>query len=133
MKEVRIDNLVTLSTLLMLQGKPQHGYEIIKTINERLGRDVSPGQIYPFLKKLKALGYVKMKQTGGREKKTYTLTARGRKFSRTMIEKFGVMVEMALADTLKKCMHCGCEVYKGGYRKGRLHFCCRNCAAAYRG
>lgn len=136
MKEVRIDNLVKLSTLLMLQGKPKHGYEIIKTIREKMGRNASPGQIYPFLKKLQNLGYVKVKKTGSRDKKVYALTKSGLDFSKSLIEKFGGIIEIAVKNRLKACLHCGCEIYSGGHRE-KVHgsvkyFCCPSCAKAYR-
>lgn len=136
MKEVRIDNLVKLYALLLLQGKPKHGYEIIKTIKEKIGKNASPGQIYPFLKKLQKLGYVKIRKVGTRDKKVYVLTKSGESFSKAMIERFGSMVELAVQNKLKTCAHCGCEIYSGGHRE-KVHgsvkyFCCTSCAKAYR-
>ncbi|MBI2579123.1 MAG: helix-turn-helix transcriptional regulator [Candidatus Aenigmarchaeota archaeon] len=135
MKEVRVDNLVKLYALLLLQ-KQVHGYEIIKTIKEKLGRNASPGQIYPFLKKLQNLGYVKIRKVGTRDKKVYVLTKSGERFSKAMIEKFGSMVELAVQNRLKTCAHCGCEIYSGGHSekvKGATkYFCCPSCAKAFR-
>lgn len=136
MKSVRVDNLVKLCTLLLLQGKPEHGYEIIKTLKEKLGKNASPGQIYPFLKKLQKLGYVKIKKTGSRDKKVYVLTKSGRIFSKNLIEKFGGMMEIAIERKLKTCAHCGCEIYRGGHvekiRGVAKYFCCHSCAAVYK-
>lgn len=135
-KEIRVDNLVKLYTLLLLQGSPKHGYEIIRTISEKLGRNASPGQIYPFLGKLKKSGYLQIKKSGAREKKVYALTHKGREFSKALIEKFGAMMELAIAKKLQQCAHCGCEIYRGEHKervRGKmLIFCCKSCAKAYR-
>ncbi|MBI2970954.1 MAG: PadR family transcriptional regulator [Candidatus Aenigmarchaeota archaeon] len=133
MKGMRVDNLVKLYTLLLLQGRPKHGYELLKTTGERLGRNVSPGQMYPFLKRLQKLGYVRVQESGSREKKAYALTAKGKKFSQLMIGRFSGIMDLALKSRLRTCAHCGCEVYRGGYRKSSRNFCCRNCAQAYSG
>jgi len=136
MKEIRVDNLVKLYTILLLHGKPKHGYEIIKIIREKLGRNASPGQIYPFLKRLQKLGYLEIKKSGKREKKIYSLTKSGRIFSKTLIEKFGAMMEIAIENKLKTCAHCGCEIYRGGHKEKirgvAKYFCCHSCAAAYK-
>lgn len=136
MKEPRIDNMVKMCALLMLQGRPKHGYDLIKTISDRTGKNVSAGQIYPFLKQLQKLGYVKVKAKGSRERKSYVLTPKGRKFSKDMIERFGLMMDMAVRNRLKTCAHCGCEIYKGGHSekiRGKMsYFCCASCAKAYR-
>ena len=129
--KLRVDSLARLYVLLLLQGGKKHGYELIKLIRERTGKTVSPGQIYPFLKKLEKLGYVKGEQGGGREKKSYNLTKTGRIFSGSLLRKVGMMLELAITEKLKTCAHCGCEVYRGSYSAHGKHFCCRNCAAAY--
>ena len=46
--------------LQLIADKPSHGYELIKTIEERLGGaySPSPGVIYPTLTLLEDLGYI---------------------------------------------------------------------------
>ncbi len=132
MEEIKVDNLAKLYTILLLCSRPEHGYNILKAISEKLGRHASPGQIYPFLRKLQRLGYLKVEKNGERDKKVYALTKEGKAFSRSLIERFGAIMETAIENNLKECAHCGCEVYRGGYTKKiggkRMAFCCRSCA-----
>lgn len=131
MKEIRIDSFVKLCTLLLLREKPHHGYEMLKTLEKKLGRHVSPGQIYPFLRHLQGAGYLSVKKAGSRDKKTYTLTKTGAVFLDGLLEKFGILLELGIKRKLKACAHCGCEVYRGGHRSRGMDFCCKNCATAY--
>jgi DNA-binding PadR family transcriptional regulator len=136
MKEIKITNLVKFYTLLLLYGKPKYGYEIIKEIEEKTNRKVSPGQIYPFLKKLEKYKYLKVKKTGVREKKIYSLTKNGKIFVKKTLNRLGGLVDIAIEPRLTICSHCGCRIYKSGHReliKGkRLIFCCQHCARSYK-
>ena len=135
MSEIEIKNTVKLFTVLMLSEKGQHGYEIIKEVEKRLGKKPSPGQIYPFLKKLEQYRYVECAGRAERDKKTYHLTPEGREFVSRLSSKLGDLFEMAIKPKLTVCAHCNCEIYKGGHVErinGRpLNFCCRNCAESY--
>lgn len=135
MKEVKITNLVKFYALLLLYDRPKHGYEIMKCIGGKTGKDVSAGEIYPFLELLKRKRYVEIKKIGKREKKIYSLTASGRKFVKKMLLRFSELIDIAVEPSLKKCAHCGCEIYKGGHKekiKGRkLIFCCQHCARSF--
>ena len=65
----------------MIAEKPRHGYEIIKTLGERVGGDYSPspGVVYPTLTLIEEMGYATAAQeTGGR--KLYTITTEGEAF-----------------------------------------------------
>lgn len=68
-----------LVILKLIAGKPSHGYELIKDIEERLGGaySPSPGVVYPTLTLLEDLGWVTMAQTQT-AKKAYTITEEGR-------------------------------------------------------
>jgi DNA-binding PadR family transcriptional regulator len=61
----------------LLDG-PKHGYEIIKTLEERsAGRYVSsPGTVYPTMQYLEELGQVRSEQQA--ERRVYSLTEQGR-------------------------------------------------------
>lgn len=61
-----------------LRNGPKHGYEIIKTLEERsAGQYVSsPGTVYPTMQYLEELGLVRADQDG--ERRVYNLTAAGR-------------------------------------------------------
>ena len=70
-----------LVILAMLADKPRHGYEIIKSLGERVGGDYSPspGVVYPTLSTIEDMGYATAAQEqGGR--KLYTLTPEGDAF-----------------------------------------------------
>ena len=65
--------------LQLISEKPSHGYEIIKSIQERLGGMYapSPGVVYPMLTLLEEMGYATVVTEGSR--KLYTITDEGSK------------------------------------------------------
>jgi DNA-binding PadR family transcriptional regulator len=65
--------------LQLISEKPSHGYEIIKSIEERLGGAYapSPGVIYPVLTMLEEMGYATATTEGTR--KLYSITEEGSK------------------------------------------------------
>lgn len=132
MKEIKVTNMAKFYTLFLLHEKPHHGYEMIKEVENKLGKRVSPGQIYPFLSLLEKRGYLIIKETGERDKKIYSLTRRGKVFVRSMLERFGDIAQAIVEQSVKKCSHCGCEIYRGGFEKTvkgkKVTFCCVNCA-----
>ncbi|MDD3181485.1 MAG: PadR family transcriptional regulator [Alphaproteobacteria bacterium] len=69
-----------LITIALLGDKPRHGYEIIKSIEEKLGGAYapSPGVIYPTLTMLEELGHVTVTAHDG--KKMHTLTPEGQAY-----------------------------------------------------
>jgi DNA-binding PadR family transcriptional regulator len=66
-----------LLILALLGERPAHGYELIKTIEERSGGfySPSPGMIYPALTLLDEIGHASIEQEGSR--KLYRITAEG--------------------------------------------------------
>lgn len=66
--------------LQLIADKPSHGYELIKTIEERLGGaySPSPGVIYPTLTLLEDLGYIAPAAEGG-SRRAYAITDEGRR------------------------------------------------------
>lgn len=65
----------------MIAGRPRHGYELIKAIEERFGGSYtpSPGVIYPTLAWLDDMGYARIEaEEAGR--KRYLITAEGEAF-----------------------------------------------------
>ncbi|BCM89926.1 transcriptional regulator YqjI [Abditibacteriota bacterium] len=66
--------------LSLIAEKPRHGYDIIKTIEERFGGSYSPspGVVYPTLTMLEEMGYTTVEESGG--KKLYTITPEGEAF-----------------------------------------------------
>ena len=65
--------------LQLIADKPSHGYEIIKSIQERLGGTYapSPGVVYPMLTMLEEMGHATVVTEGAR--KLYTITEEGAK------------------------------------------------------
>ena len=72
-----------LVLLQLLNEKPSYGYELIKTIEEKLagGYAPSPGVVYPTLTMLEEEGLATSTSEGG--KKVYTLTDAGREYLKT--------------------------------------------------
>jgi DNA-binding PadR family transcriptional regulator len=66
-----------LLILALLGERPAHGYELIKTIEERSGGfyTPSPGMIYPALTYLDEIGHASIEQEGSR--KLYRITPEG--------------------------------------------------------
>jgi len=69
-----------LLVLALIADRPAHGYELIKTIEERFGGAYtpSPGVIYPTLAWLEDGGYATVEAQSGR--KSYAITDEGRAF-----------------------------------------------------
>lgn len=129
---VKVNNFGKFCVLLLLAERPVHGYELIKRVGERTGGRASPGQIYPFLKLLQKNGFVAPHKSGAREKTTYSLTPKGRKFAKGVLERMGGMLDAALQNRLVPCGHCNCEIYRGGVKRRvagkEKTFCCEACA-----
>jgi DNA-binding HxlR family transcriptional regulator len=126
------------SIVLLLSEKPLHGYGIMKEVEDRIGRPVNPGLLYPFLKRLEKNGLVRSteKPVGQKSKKVYALTAMGVELAARIYKRIVAMVSSAIEPNLSVCFHCGCKIYEGGYResignKDRI-FCCVHCAQAYK-
>jgi transcriptional regulator, Acidobacterial, PadR-family len=69
--------------LSVLEDQPLHGYAIIEALQERSGGvlNVPTGTVYPALRRLERMGYLTSEwaTVGGRRRRTYRLTASGRK------------------------------------------------------
>ncbi|MHB0871194.1 MAG: PadR family transcriptional regulator [Chloroflexota bacterium] len=68
--------------LRVLYTQPMHGYEIARTVEQVTNGCCTPseGTIYPVLREFEEGGYVTAETVtvGGRERKVYTLTGKGR-------------------------------------------------------
>ncbi|HEY2808801.1 MAG TPA: PadR family transcriptional regulator [Steroidobacteraceae bacterium] len=69
-----------LVLLSLLAGRPSHGYELIKALEERSGGfySPSPGMVYPALTWLEEVGYASVTADGA--KKLYHLTTEGQAY-----------------------------------------------------
>ena len=123
--------------LLLLFEGGKHGYEIMSTIEQRLGRPASPSLVYPFLKLLEERGYVASKESniGRKRRRVYSLTSQGKVLCERLFGQFTKVVSSAIEPTLQVCAHCGCRVYGDAFLQkvnGReLAFCCKYCARSY--
>jgi len=124
--------------LMILYEGPAHGYSIINSFKQRLGKEVSPSLVYPFLQQLEEKGLVKhtLKPVGEKEKKVFQLTKEGRELCAGLFKRFANLVSIAIEPSLHVCAHCGCKVYEGGYREviggKETTFCCVHCAQSYK-
>ena len=72
---------LSLLILQLLSEKPSYGYELIKSIEERLsgGYAPSPGVVYPTLTLLEERGFAQVVEPSEGGRKTYAITDAGRK------------------------------------------------------
>ena len=135
MADIKINNIVKLYTLCPLAAGPKHGYELMKELEEKLGRKISASNIYPFLSILNKNRLIKFDKIGKRDKKTYNLTPEGKNFTKDMFNKFGDLITIAIQPKITTCP-CGCKIYSGGHTekiKGKfMKFCCLHCAREFK-
>jgi DNA-binding PadR family transcriptional regulator len=123
--------------LMILYEGPAHGYSVLSSFKQRLGREISPSLVYPFLQQLEEKGLVKHshKPVGEKEKKVFELTKEGKRLTKGLFKRFANLVSVAIEPSLNVCAHCGCKVYEGGYREviegKETTFCCMHCARSY--
>jgi PadR family transcriptional regulator PadR len=142
MSSKEIDEIVSdfsrFYILTILYEGPSHGYSIISKFKKRIGKEISPSLVYPFLKQLEQKGLVKhtLKPIGAKKKKVFELTKEGKELCKQLFKRFSTLVSIAIEPSLDVCAHCGCKVYEGGYIEvigGReMTFCCVHCAASYK-
>lgn len=84
-----------LLVLALIAQAPAHGYELIKTIEDRFGGAYtpSPGVIYPTLSWLEDSGYASVEAEGGR--KSYAITEEGKAFLEANQEAADALFERA--------------------------------------
>ncbi len=87
--------------LRVLHDAPMHGYDIARAVERTTNGCCSPteGTIYPVLREFEEGGYVTSKTTvvTGRERKTYTLTDKGRQAFRVGVEAWLEVTDALLA------------------------------------
>ncbi len=124
--------------LTILYEGPQHGYSIISKFRKRIGKEISPSLVYPFLSQLQKKGLVthSLKPVGEKKRKVFELTKKGRELCKQLFKRFSALVSVAIEPNLEVCSNCGCKVYEGGYRetiRGKeMVFCCVHCAQSYK-
>ena len=136
MQKLKINSVVKLYTLSLLNNGPKHGYEIIKELESSMSRNISASHVYPFLKSLEDSKLIECGAVQERDKKKYRLTKNGEEFVETIFSKLGGVIDSVIDKKLTTCTHCQCRIYDGGYvemLKGQEStFCCPHCAEAYK-
>jgi DNA-binding PadR family transcriptional regulator len=86
---------VRAAMLLLLEGQPQNGYQLIQEIERRTEGvwKPSPGSVYPALQQLEDEGLVRASETDGR--RSYDLTPEGREYVESNREELGNPFEAA--------------------------------------
>ena len=94
----------TFLILVSLGGGPKHGYAIMKEVEELSLHRVllSTGTLYGAIKRLLADGWISRldfpaDSNVGRERKSYSLTSRGRKVLKAETQRLRELVEIAAA------------------------------------
>jgi len=136
--EKTISDFSRFYILTILYESPSHGYAIISKFKERLGKDITPSLVYPFLRDLERQGMVRytLKPVGKKKRKVFELTEAGKKFCERLFKRFATLISAALKPNMLVCHHCGCKVYEGGYAEKiggkETTFCCSHCAESYK-
>ncbi len=124
--------------LTILYEGQAHGYKIMSKFKKRVGKEISPSLVYPFLQKLEDKGLVKhfSKLVGKKERKIFELTDEGKELCIGLFNRFAKLVSIAIEPSLNDCAHCGCKIYQGGHQETIdeevLMFCCKHCAKSYK-
>jgi DNA-binding PadR family transcriptional regulator len=116
-------SLSKLFILAALAEGPKHGYEVARRVEAMTRGCCSPseGTIYPSLREFEAGGYVTAEETtvGGRRRKVYTMTERGRRAHRVAVEAWleiagaltdaGRALEGSLLSSARGCAPSSCS------------------------
>ena len=142
MPQSNIDEIVSdfsrFYILTILYEGPSHGYDIISKFRSRIGKEISPSLVYPFLKQLEQKGLVKhhVEPVGAKKRKMVELTKGGKELCKQLFKRFSALVSIAIEPSLEICAHCGCKVYERGYRETiggkEMTFCCVHCAGSFK-
>ena len=131
-------DMIRSTVIMLLYEKPLHGYGVMKSLKTRLGKNVSPSIVYPFLRQLEEKGLLQssMKPVGKKPKKIYELTKEGKMLATTLFKRLASLVSIAIEPSLDVCAHCGAKIFEGGHKEviddKEIMFCCVHCYQAYK-
>ncbi|MBI4139622.1 PadR family transcriptional regulator [Candidatus Woesearchaeota archaeon] len=128
----KITGILKLQTILRLSQGSVHGYELLKHLGKHYSKKkASPSQVYPFLGVLKKQGFLSVSK-GNRGRKIYSLTSKGKKFVKKILEEYDSVLDAYVKNVVHQCSHCSCQIYRGGVvrsvRGMKKVFCCEHCA-----
>ena len=78
-------NLLDIQILKLINTEPMWGYKIKKEVETKFGVKLRHGALYPLLNSLEKKGFLtsQKQQQGGRTRKVYTITKKGKKYIET--------------------------------------------------
>jgi len=132
-----LSDFTRFQILLLLYEQPRHGYDILSEFKNRVGKEISPSLVYPFLQQLqeRELVTISVKKVGKKEKKIYELTTAGRDLCSHLFKRFSSLVATAIEPSMDTCGNCGAKIFEGGHMEtvagNQMVFCCEHCAKAY--
>ncbi|MBI4044043.1 MAG: PadR family transcriptional regulator [Candidatus Diapherotrites archaeon] len=99
-------SMLELQVLWFINVHETHGYGLIKALESKRGKALTPGTIYPILHKFETLGFIGVKETGERDKKVYSITLEGKDALKHSADEF-----VSLFKDMLEYFHCSlCEV-----------------------
>jgi len=97
--------MLQMQVLWLLEKEPDHGYSLMKKLNEIKNTKIEQGTLYPLLQKLEGNGYIEVRDTGARGRKIYDITIKGKTIMRRSCEDFIFTFDNIIEDY--KCKKCG--------------------------
>jgi len=78
-------NLLDIQILRLIQTKPMWGYKIKKQVETKFNVILRHGALYPLLNGMEQKGFLtsQKQQQGGRTRKVYTITKKGKEYIET--------------------------------------------------
>jgi DNA-binding MarR family transcriptional regulator len=123
---------------MLLYEQPTHGYAIMKNLEARLGKSISPSLVYPFLHRLEQRGLLSITEEpiGRKPRKVYHLTEEGNQLATILFKRLSSLVSIAIEPSLSVCAHCGAKLFEGGHKEmvenKETMFCCFHCYQAFK-
>lgn len=81
-------SMLELQVLWHLSSQDTHGYALIQDLSKHRSSPLTPGTLYPLLGRFEKQGLIRVKETGDRDKKTYTITEDGQKLLDKLSHEF---------------------------------------------
>ncbi len=97
--------MLQMQVLWLLEKEPNHGYALMKKLNDIKQTKIEQGTLYPVLQKLQNSGYIEVGDTGTRGRKIYEITVKGKTIMRRSCEDFIFTFDDIIQDY--KCKKCG--------------------------
>ena len=83
-----------LAVLKLLDDQPRSGYDLMKALQEQIGRKPSPGSIYPLLEQLKRQNFITSRPAGRRI--VYSLTSTGKQVLKGLLKQKEVLLDQII-------------------------------------